>query len=398
MERERDMILEHIPLEEVRIEDIEFFEPPTGWNHSVPEHEPGLPPVLIEQNRGFILLGNHRTLWNAIVRENTAIRAFVVRSAVHVEIAHKTIGNCAEEALLFSGLLQNKIVGNRSRLAELLGYSRARITQVLNLLKLPSDMRRKILLTDNISEFQLRPLIRIEDEQRQKEMFDRLLAQKLTGRQMALFASTKDSSEKAKTAAADGPAMSQLDDVQSVDELEKVFSDPLTARKKATPETGLMPDAVETLSGDGDAGSGETGKPFSPDLVRLLGTLRGSEWEPMARDLGASDDDIIYLGGISLLRSGLYMEAIERLETVLHAHPEHAGAYFYLGRCHNLLGDPETAETFIRNAVELEPDDPDYLIELAIVLEKMNRINEASTCYKRAGLIRKSTPVDQESS
>ena len=92
MERERDMILEHIPLEEVKIEDIEFFEPPAGWSLSIPEHEPGLPPVLIEEDRGFILLGNHRTLWNAITRENTAIRAFVVRSAVHVEIAHKTIG------------------------------------------------------------------------------------------------------------------------------------------------------------------------------------------------------------------------------------------------------------------------------------------------------------------
>jgi tetratricopeptide (TPR) repeat protein len=396
MERERDMILEHIPLEEVRIEDIEFFEPPTGWSHSVPEHEPGLPPVLIEQNRGFILLGNHRTLWNAIIRENTAIRAFVVRSAVHVEIAHKTIGNCAEEALLFSGLLRNGIVGNRSRLAELLGYSRARITQVLNLLKLPSDIRRKILLTDNISEFQLRPLIRIEDEQRQKEMFDRLLAQKLTGRQMALFATKKGSSERAKTDATDKTAADQLTDAQSMGELKRVFSDPVQSPEKATPETGSTPDGVEALSGEnGSRGSAFT---FSSDLVRQLGTLRGSEWEAMARDLGADDDDIIYLGGISLLRSGLYTEAIEKLETVLHAHPEHAGAYFYLGRCHNLLGDPETAETYIRNAVELEPDDPDYLMELAIVLEKMNRINEASTCYKRAGSIRKSTPVDQESS
>jgi len=396
MERERDMILEHIPLEEVRIEDIEFFEPPTGWKHSVPEHEPGLPPVLIEQNRGFILLGNHRTLWNAIIRENTAIRAFVVRSAVHVEIAHKTIGNCAEEALLFSGLLQNGIVGNRSRLAELLGYSRARITQVLNLLKLPSDIRRKILLTDNISEFQLRPLIRIEDEQRQKEMFDRLLVQKLTGRQMALFATKKGSSEKAKQPGTDKAALSKFTDAQSVRELEEVFSDPGSVPEKVIPETSSMPEGVETLSGE--TGSREKGHTFSSDLIRRLGTLRGSEWEAMARDLGADDDDIIYLGGISLLRSGLYVEAVEKFETVLHTHPEHAGAYFYLGRCHNLLGDPETAETFIRNAVELEPDDPDYLMELAIVLEKMNRINEASTCYKRAGLIRKSTPVDQESS
>ncbi len=397
MERERDMILEHIPLEEVRIEDIEFFEPPAGWSHSVPEHEPGLPPVLIEQNRGFILLGNHRTLWNAIIRENTAIRAFVVRSAVHVEIAHKTIGNCAEEALLFSGLLRNGIVGNRSRLAELLGYSRARITQVLNLLKLPSDIRRKILLTDNISEFQLRPLIRIEDEQRQKEMFDRLLEQKLTGRQMALFATKKSSSEKAKTApVADESAPNQLTDAQSMEELEKVFSDPVPDPAEATSETGSMPEGKETLFGG--TGSGKNGLAPSSDLIRRLGTLRGSEWEAMARDLGADDDDIIYLGGISLLRSGLYKEAIEKLEAVLNVHPEHAGAYFYLGRCHNLLGDPETAETFIRNAVELEPDDPDYLMELAIVLEKMNRINEASTCYKRAGLIRKSTPMNQESS
>ena len=106
MERERDSILEHMPLEEIRIEEIDFLRPPPGWSDGDDEG-PELPPVLTEENRRYVLMGNHRTLWRAIGDGKNAIRAFVVRSAVHIDIAHKSIRNCAEEALLFQGLLQS---------------------------------------------------------------------------------------------------------------------------------------------------------------------------------------------------------------------------------------------------------------------------------------------------
>ncbi len=73
----------------------------------------------------------------------------------------------------------------------MLGYSRARITQLLNLLKLPPEIRRKVLITDDISEFQLRQLLKVlDDEPKLMHGFRSLLEKKLSGRQMALFANT----------------------------------------------------------------------------------------------------------------------------------------------------------------------------------------------------------------
>jgi ParB-like chromosome segregation protein Spo0J len=382
MERERDSILEHMPLEEIRIEEISFLEPPQGWDGTSSDEGPGLPPVLAEENRRYVLLGNHRTLWKAIGDGKNAIRSFVVRSAVHIEIAHKSIRNCAEEALLFQGLLQSGIIANRSRLAELLGYSRARITQVLNLLKLPVEIRRKILLTDGISEFQLRPLIRIDDEARQQSMFDRLLAQKLTGRQMAVAASR---GEAARTGA--GEVVGEEAEAEQDASSEEILNDAFPT---------ILADEAPSVVSDAPRsrveipGPGRERRPLGIEsMLPHLGTLRQPEWEKQAVNMGVSDQDMLFLRGVSLIRRGLYREAVDRLEDVLAQSPEHAVAYFYLGRCHNLLGDPVAAEVSIRNAVELRPGNPDYLTELAIVLEKLNRHSEAASCYRRAGALRK---------
>jgi Flp pilus assembly protein TadD len=64
-------------------------------------------------------------------------------------------------------------------------------------------------------------------------------------------------------------------------------------------------------------------------------------------------------------------------------------AYFYLGRCHNLQGRLEDAESYLRNAVDLVPDHPDFLVELAIVLEKQGRESEAASYYHRSSALRR---------
>jgi TolA-binding protein len=393
MERERDSILEHMPLEEIRIEEIEFLEPPREWDEAADEEGPELPPVLAENVRGFSLLGNHRTLWRAIDSGKNAIKAFVVRSAVHVEIAHKSVSNCAEEALLFQGLLHSGIVSNRSRLAELLGFSRARITQVLNLLKLPGEIQRKILLTDSISEFQLRPLIRIDDPVRQKVMFDRLLSQKLTGRQMALVATSCEG----EMLPGKVPAVPKNEDASRDGNTQHVLKEVSWDEETSTEKTAA---AAPGTHSDQPEKTGFPGLPDIPEdsntILSKLGTLRQRDWEKTALDLGVTDREMLFLRGISFLRSGLYREAIERLEEVLDSTPEHALAHFYLGRCHNLLGDLIAAEVSLRNAVELRPENPEYLTELAIVLEKLDRNSEASTCYRKAGSIRKTPRVPRE--
>ncbi|MCD4701930.1 MAG: hypothetical protein K8S24_08760 [Candidatus Aegiribacteria sp.] len=378
--RESGEILEHMLLEEVKMEDIDFIEPPDEWDPELHQKEPNVPPVLIEEKSGmddeeqkerkeYCLLAHHRSFWKIKAKGQFTLRALIVRSSVHISLAHESIMNCTEEALLFDGLLRNELCENRSRLSELLGYSRARITQILNLLKLPAEMRQKLLLTDDISEFQLRPIVRITDKRAQKNMFNHLIKGKLTGRQMALFAD-----ENEKDEADNSEPSVDIEDLMSVDiqqnEQEK-------ARQKDHDES-----IDETISGS-------VIKPAHTAKLMQLLKLRNIDWEKELEKEDISPIDTEFLSGIFKLRNGLYKEAVDILEGVIEANPEYTPAYFYVGKCKNLLGDPMAAENALRSALELLPMEPDYLVELAIVLEKLKRDSEASALYRKAGSIRK---------
>ena len=396
--RESGDILEHMPLEEVRIEDIDHIDPPEEWDSEVHDREPHVPPVLIEETAPqedgemvrpaaprYTVLAQHRSFWRMMSRGHLSIRALVVRSGVHISLAHESIGNCVEEALLFEGLLRNGLVENRSRLSDLLGYSRARITQILNLLKLPGNMRSKLLLTDDVSEFQLRPLIRVTDPAQQVEMFDRLIAGKLTGRQMALFASGRTTEAEEST----GEILPETLRTSTLSELEDLVSseDSTTETVKAPPSAAAGGQHARREGGSPGHHAGRI-----EELLLKLGSLGDSDWEMKARGLGVSELDIILLRGIALLRTGLYSQAIEMLEVAIENDSDLAPGYFYLGRCSNLTGALPAAEGYLRTALELVPDHPDYMVELAIVLEKLRRNAEASTFYRRAGALRKKTP------
>jgi tetratricopeptide (TPR) repeat protein len=378
--RESGEILEHMLLEEVKIEDIDFIDPPDEWDIELHQKEPNVPPVLIEErsheddeegkdSKEYSLLAHHRSFWKAHAKGLFTIRALVVRSSVHISLAHESIRNCTEEALLFDALLRNGLCENRSRLSELLGYSRARITQILNLLKLPTGMRRKLLLTDEISEFQLRPIVRIADFGTQKNMFNHLIKGKLTGRQMALFAD-----EKEKVDEDDNQPPVDIEDLMDVD---VQLNEP-----EIIPQRDPEEPVDEAASGNVVQSS------YVAELMEYL-KLKDSEWEKELEKSGVSRIDMEFLTGILKLRTGLYTTAMEILEGVIEANPYYAPAYFYLGRCKNLLGDPASAENDLRSALEMLPEEPDYLVELAIVLEKLKRDTEASTFYRKAGSIRK---------
>lgn len=377
--RESGEILEHMLLEEIKIEDIDFIDPPDEWDPELHQKEPNVPPVLIEEisrddedteSRGYSLLAHHRSFWKTQARGLFTIRALVVRSSVHISLAHESIRNCTEEALLFDALLRNGLSENRSRLSELLGYSRARITQILNLLKLPLEMRRKLLLTDDISEFQLRPIVRIPDKGTQKNMFDHLIKGKLTGRQMALFA---DGKEKAD----------EYDDNELPADIEDLMDAPVPVD-----EAEIFHGSESEELMDEAAANAVILSSYASELMQYL-KFSKSNWENELEKRGVSRIDMEFLTGILKLRTGLYSEAVEILEGVIEANPYYAPAYFYLGRCKNLLGDPASAENALRSALEMLPDEPDYLVELAIVLEKLKRDTEASAFYRKAGAIRK---------
>lgn len=351
--------LEHMPLEEVRLEDMEYLSPAEEWQPEGEPAEPQPPPILLQQERGYRVLARHRTVWSAEVEGRNALKCFVVRSKVHVGLAHESISNCVEEAMLFEGLLSMDLVPNRSRLADMLGYSRARITQILNLLKLPEEIQTSLLLTDDVSEFQLRPLVKMDDESKQLEMFEKLVEGKLSGREIA-------SEAEAESVEVSTP----LDDFDLPEE-----------EAEAGEEEALVPE----------------GGSFSPEaltarvhgMVRRMGTLRDTGWQERALRMGAGEDDLMFLVAVSELRKGMYRNARKALTEFLALNPEHAPAYYYMGRCCNLMGELEEAESYLRNAVELVPEYPDYLSELAIVLEKMSRSSEAAEHYRKAGEIRK---------
>ncbi len=375
--RESGEILEHMLLEEVKIEDVDFIHPPDEWDPELHQKEPSVPPVLIEEksreddeeekeSKEYSLLAHHRSFWKAHSKGLFTLRALVVRSSVQISLAHESIRNCIEEALLFDALLRNGLCENRSRLSELLGYSRARITQILNLLKLPEEMRRKLLLTDDISEFQLRPIVRIADRRTQKNMFNHLITGKFTGRQMALFADEKKRDEE--------------DENEPLADIEDLMDEE------------IQPDELETKdyeeSTDEAAYSSVVQPIYTARLIQLLNS-RKSGWENELENNGVSRIDMEFLMGIFKLRNGLYKEAVDILEGVIEANPDYTPAYFYVGKCKNLLGDPASAENALRSALELLPEEPDYLVELAIVLEKLKRDTEASSFYRKAGSIRK---------
>lgn len=370
--RESGEILEHMLLEEVKVENIDFIEPPEEWDPELHQKEPYVPAVLIEEKprvddeveqegKEYCLLAHHRSFWKTLAKGQFTVRALVVRSSVHISLAHESIRNCTEEALLFDGLLRNGLCENRSRISELLGYSRARITQILNLLKLPVEMRQKLLLTDDISEFQLRPIVRIADKRAQKNMFNHLIKGKLTGRQMALFADEK-----------------RDDKGDNADIEELMSSDDQPEAQEMTPPKEIDEAALSSVV-----------KPvYTARLMQLL-KPRSINWEKDLEKEGVSQIDMDFLMGVFKLRNGLYKEAVDILEGVIEANPDYAPAYFYVGKCKNLMGDQMAAENALRSALELLPDEPDFLVELAIVLEKLKRDTEASTLYRKAGSIRK---------
>ncbi len=377
--RESGEILEHMLLEEVKMENINFIKPPDEWDPELHQKEPYVPAVLIEEKRGsdtkkeeslkYSLLAHHRSLWKAHAKGQFTIRALVVRSNVHISLAHESIQNCTEEALLFDGLLRNGLCENRSRLSELLGYSRARITQILNLLKLPAEMRQKLLLTDEISEFQLRPIVRIVEKKAQQNMFNHLIKGKLTGRQMALYAD-----EKEKKEGDNNKSITDIEDIMAVDtNLDESEKSPQRDYEESIDEA---PSSIVIHP------------TYTARLIQLLIPIHIG-WEKELEEKGVSRIDMVFLTGIYKLRNGLYEEAVDILDGVLEENPDYAPAYFYIGKCKNLLGDPTAAENVLRSALELLPEEPDYLVELAIVLEKLKRDTEASSLYRKAGLIRK---------
>ncbi len=70
-------------------------------------------------------------------------------------------------------------------------------------------------------------------------------------------------------------------------------------------------------------------------------------------------------------------------EEVLKAQPENADAHHLLGLLELYCGDDQAAETSIRHALRLEPDNAVFLGHLGLVLERQGNLSEAIACCTR---------------
>ena len=397
MDREKQIIADHLPLEEVMIADIDGIEAPDNWSRDAGDDSPEFPPVVIEEDRGFSLVANHRTVWHLKKSGKTRVKCLIVRSLVHVRPAHLLISNCTEEAMLFEALLRRGIVPTRSRLADMLGYSRARITQLLNQLKLPLNIRQKVLLTDDVSEFKLRPLLKyLDDETKLQAGFKKLMEGKLSGRQMADFANSDLDNDEgyAEISVAEEKRKSldiSLDDpVNSIAELEGVFAGENTDN---TPDENIasisqsykLPDDVPAVQKSVEESSGID----MSVVLKEIGNIRDLDWKTRIAKYMLPSLQMAFLEGVAKMRTGLYTAALDTLNEVVSEDSDHHLAWFYLGRCSNLVGSLPEAEDYLRNAVSRLPDNPDYLVELAIVLEKLKRHSEAEVFYRKSAITRK---------
>jgi tetratricopeptide (TPR) repeat protein len=376
MDRNRDIIADHLPLEEIMIDEIDGIQAPDNWVGSNGVTSPEIPPVVIEEARGYSLVGNHRTVWHLRNAGKLMVKCLVVRSIVHVKPAHQLIGNCTEEAMLFDGILRRSIVPNRSRLADILGYSRARITQLLNQLKLPLNIRQQVLLSDDVSEFKLRPLLKfLEDEEKLQAGFKKLMDGKLSGRQIADFTNSDNFQNTAKdTGGGENLDIKTDDSGTSVAELEEVFATEGMEETETDDKKTSIPES-QTLD--------------MTAVLRQLGNVRETGWKARVAEYSLPPVEMEFLEGILKIRSGLYTDAMNLFEEVVSENSNHHLAWFYLGRCCNLTGALQQAEEYIRNAISRYPENADYLVELAVVLEKLKRHSEAEAFYRKSALIRK---------
>jgi hypothetical protein len=87
------------------------------------------------------------------------------------------------KAIEWQTLLESGKITNQAGIARREGITRARVTQIMGLLRLSPEMNQNILATpatvrrQKITERALRPITQIEDRGRQAELFDALMGE-----------------------------------------------------------------------------------------------------------------------------------------------------------------------------------------------------------------------------
>lgn len=94
----------------------------------------------------------------------------------------------------------------------------------------------------------------------------------------------------------------------------------------------------------------------------------------VATAAGAAD----WNAALSLYKKGDYAGALKEFQAVLQDNPNYAGAYYYVGACHERLGHQEQALTNYQKANQMEPTNPAFARALALLLLDVGKAGEAA--------------------
>ncbi|MEJ2216136.1 MAG: tetratricopeptide repeat protein [Gemmatimonadota bacterium] len=88
--------------------------------------------------------------------------------------------------------------------------------------------------------------------------------------------------------------------------------------------------------------------------------------------------------GAYLAREGMYDEALEHLRAAVELAPDDPAMHAELGAAHAMKGDLDAAATFLESALDLAPDDSWTRVILGLVLNELERPEEAAEALVRA--------------
>jgi DNA-directed RNA polymerase subunit alpha len=111
------------------------------------------------------------------------------------------------------------------------------------------------------------------------------------------------------------------------------------------------------------------------------------EAEALDKKLG-DKAEMVYQHAASLEAVGQYDRAMDRYEDVLEREATHARALFRLAYNHELRGSQELAEDYYKRCAALNPTYPNALVNYGLMLEDLNRYNDAIDIYHRILTVR----------
>jgi ParB family transcriptional regulator, chromosome partitioning protein len=270
-----------------------------------------------------------------------------------------------QEAKWYQFIINRGVVKNRNELAKMLEFSRSRITQKMNLLLLPESVQDFLIKQPeiNITEFQLRPLLQIEDQRVCIQIFNELIEKNLTAQQVK---ERVDRYIRQDTVSAPYQPIAQAREIEPVEDdiIEyreaKYISPQVTISEPDEP----MPTRPEIFLLDQN-------RPIEDQIADIKLQLEGQPDSP----------DLLFSLGHLYHRKGLYANAIAELERVVHLQPYHQEAYYFLGCAYNKMEHLREAEVALKKAIEINPEFEKAYYYLGIVYDKMRYFDQARVAY-----------------